>query len=726
MKEWILHKRRRIILSGILIVTIPLLVLSAYIYLEVTSVLEERLLKENQRLAQYTAHTIEEKLRSEIAFGTSYATRPYFLEGIVKGDKKEMHRHLKSLIENSNTVERVFITDPAGVQIDNYPLTPETIGKDFSQRDWYKGVSKNWSPYVSEFYMRTAKPQRYLFAIAVPMRYNGNVVGCLVMQPRNDFIENAVSGVDISGDIQSNGHIGHIYVVDKKGNLVFHPDYVMDRIIDFSNVPPVRNVLKGMEGIEKMIGPVHKLPVISAYHPVAEWGWGVVVEQQINAVLAPARKIQFALFTVTGFMLLLSGFFAYKGAALLVLVKKAEENLNVTLHSIGDGVLVVDVDQKVVRLNPVAEHLTGWKEAEARGRRVEEVFLIINEKTRIPAVIPVEAVLSTGLIKGLENHTVLISRDGTERPIADSAAPIRGRGSKIFGVVLVFRDVTSEREAEKALQKAILAADSANKAKSDFLANMSHELRTPMNSIIGFSEILEDGLYGELNQNQKEYVNHIHTSGRHLLDLINDILDLSKVEAGKLDLEPTTFLLKDILNASMTMFKEKAMKHGIKLSLKIEQDAGIEIEADERRLKQIMYNLLSNAVKFTQEGGAVRVAARRIQNSESRIHNKKEKLSELITLNSELDRDFMEISVEDTGIGIKQEDLPKLFTEFTQLESAYTKKHEGTGLGLALTKRLIELHGGKIWVESEFGKGSRFVFVIPMRQTGLSVQEEMA
>ena len=264
MKEWILQKRWRILLSGILIVTIPLLTLSAYIYLEVTSVLEERLLKENQRLAQYTAHTIEEKLRSEIAYGKSYAARPYFLEGMERGDKKEMHRHLVSLIENSNTIERITLLDRAGVQIDNYPLTPETIGKDFSQRDYYKGVSKQWTPYVSEFFLRIAKPQRYLFAITVPMRYNGNVIGILVMQPRNDFIENAVSGLDIAEDIQDKEHKGHIYVVDKKGNLVFHPDYVMDRIIDFSNVPPVRNVLKGMEGIEKMIGPVHKLPVISA------------------------------------------------------------------------------------------------------------------------------------------------------------------------------------------------------------------------------------------------------------------------------------------------------------------------------------------------------------------------------------------------------------------------------------------------------------------------------
>ncbi|MBI5848900.1 MAG: PAS domain S-box protein [Nitrospirae bacterium] len=729
MKEWLLQKRWRILLSGILIVTTPLLVLSAYIYSGVTSVFEERLLKENQRLAQYMAHTIEEKLRSEISFGKSYAARPYFLEGMLRGDKKEMHRHLLSLIENSNTIERVFITDAAGVQIDNYPLTPETIGKDFSHRDWYKGLSKNWSPYVSEFYMRTAEPQRYLFAIAIPMTHNGNVVGCLVMQPREDFIKNAIGNLNIANELKEHIHEGHIYVVDKKGNLVYHPDYVMDRIIDFSNLPPVRNVLKGVEGIEKLIGPVHKMPVIAAYHPVSNWGWGVVVEQQVNAVLAPARKIRLALFIVTGLMLLLGGFFAYRASALLVSVKTAEENLSVTLKSIGDGVLVVDVDQRIVRLNPIAEQLTGWKEEEARGQRVEEIFHIINEETRRPSVIPVEDVLATGLIKGLANHTALISRDGTERPIADSAAPIRGQGGEILGVVLVFRDVTLERKAEEDLHsmnaKLVAAnrelelrrqeADVATKAKSDFLANMSHELRTPLNSVIGFSEVLQDEMFGNLNDKQKEYINDILGSGRHLLDLINDILDLSKVEAGRLELELSTFPLKDALNSALSMFREKAMKHCLKLNLDIEPDADIEIETDERKLKQIMFNLLSNAIKFTPDGGSVRVSARRSQNSELRSQNSGEKVSELGTDNCELsDFDYIEITVEDTGIGIKSEDITKLFTEFTQLESVYTKEYAGTGLGLALTKKLVELHGGSIWIESEFGKGSRFVFVIPI------------
>jgi signal transduction histidine kinase len=268
-------------------------------------------------------------------------------------------------------------------------------------------------------------------------------------------------------------------------------------------------------------------------------------------------------------------------------------------------------------------------------------------------------------------------------------------------------------QRRKEAEQAKVQADAANKAKSGFLANMSHELRTPLNSVIGFAEVLEDQYYGPLNEKQKEYVKSIHVSGKHLLSLISDILDLSKVEAGKMELELGDVSIFELLHSSITMFKEKAMKHNIKLTVDIAPEADITIQADERKLKQIIFNLLSNAMKFTPDGGSVRVSARKV-NSEQLIVNSKKLFTDDYSLTT--GRDFIEISVTDTGIGIKQEDMERIFKEFAQLESPYTKKYEGTGLGLALAKKMVELHGGKIWVESEFGKGSRFSFVIPVRQ----------
>ena len=209
---------------------------------------------------------------------------------------------------------------------------------------------------------------------------------------------------------------------------------------------------------------------------------------------------------------------------------------------------------------------------------------------------------------------------------------------------------------------------------------------------------MEDGPYGDLNDRQKTYAQHIFNAGTHLLSLINDILDLSKVEAGKMEIEASRFPIRAVLDSSVVMLNEKAMNHGIAVSIEVEPDADIHIKADERKIKQILFNLLSNAVKFTPDGGRVTVRARMT-----------------VVENMGEQRRMIEVSIEDTGIGIKEEDLPKLFCEFTQLhQSVYTKEYGGAGLGLALTKRLVELHHGSMWMKSEFGKGSRFYFSLPV------------
>jgi signal transduction histidine kinase len=259
----------------------------------------------------------------------------------------------------------------------------------------------------------------------------------------------------------------------------------------------------------------------------------------------------------------------------------------------------------------------------------------------------------------------------------------------------VAADTLEKKNVE--LQIAVERAKEGGRLKSEFLANMSHEFRTSLNHIIGFTEIVVDKKLGDLNAKQKEYLSYVLQSGQHLLSLVNDILDLSKVESGKLQLELSEFNLSALLNNSLTMIKEKAVKHRITLSFKNNGMPDI-MRADERKLKQIIYNLLSNAVKFTPDGGFITLATKMISDSE--IRNPKSEI---------------EISVSDTGVGIKKEDLEHIFKPFEQVESSASRKYQGTGLGLSLTKKLVELHGGRIWAESDGeGKGSVFNFIIPV------------
>ncbi len=232
--------------------------------------------------------------------------------------------------------------------------------------------------------------------------------------------------------------------------------------------------------------------------------------------------------------------------------------------------------------------------------------------------------------------------------------------------------------------------ETANRHKSEFLANMSHELRTPLTAIIGFSEVLSEKLFGELNDKQNEYMDDIVSSGRHLLSLINDILDLSKVEAGRMELDLTKFDIPTAIDNALILIRERATRHGVMLRHTVDERLG-EVIGDERKFKQILLNLLSNAVKFTEEGGRIDVDAA-------------------------LTNGAVEISVSDTGSGIAPENQETIFEEFRQVGTDYSKKREGTGLGLTLTRKFVELHGGKIWVESAVGKGSTFTFTLPLNQ----------
>jgi PAS domain S-box-containing protein len=366
----------------------------------------------------------------------------------------------------------------------------------------------------------------------------------------------------------------------------------------------------------------------------------------------------------------------------------SEEKLAVTLNSIGDAVIATDAQGRVTLLNPLAERLTGWKREEAFNRPVEEIFHIINQATRQPSIIPVRETLAHNTIKGLTNHTVLITRGGGECDIADSCAPIRNRDGKVIGAVLVFRDVTERKKLDRALQtrnteleSARAVADKANLAKSDFLSSMSHELRTPLSAILGFAQLIESGS-PHPSVSQKRSVDQILKAGWYLLDLINEILDLALIESGKLSLSMEAASLAEVMLECQTMIEPQAHKRVISVTFPQFQGPCF-VKADRTRLKQILINLLSNAIKYNKAGGTVVVEC--IETAPQRVR----------------------VSVKDAGAGLPPEKLAQLFQPFNRLgQEAYDE--QGTGIGLVMSKRLVELMGGAIGVESIVGEGSVF------------------
>jgi protein-histidine pros-kinase len=272
-----------------------------------------------------------------------------------------------------------------------------------------------------------------------------------------------------------------------------------------------------------------------------------------------------------------------------------------------------------------------------------------------------------------------LRKDGTEFPVEISLSPIETEDGLFVSSAI--RDVTERKLFERKIQE-------ASRLKSEFLANMSHELRTPLNGIIGFSEFLVDEKPGKLNEKQKEYLNDILNSGRHLLQLINDVLDLSKVEAGKMELFPEKFALAKAVEEVCAVVSPQATRQNVSIQKDISRSVE-NVMLDQQKFKQVLFNLLSNAVKFTDGGGRVEIVATRSP------------------------PDGLLLQVRDTGIGIKREDLDKLFIEFQQLDSGTDRRYEGTGLGLALTKKIVELQKGSISVESEPGRGSIFAVTLP-------------
>ncbi|MBF0460893.1 MAG: response regulator [Magnetococcales bacterium] len=636
------------------------------------------------------------------------------------------------------------------------------------------------------------------------------------------------------------GNTGEIVFAHLKGKQIEflfrqrHADTTLPKSVplDRSDLgQPMHLALSGASGV--VVGPDYRgVRVLSAYEFIAPLKLGLVVKIDLAELQAPlweaAQKT-----SLIALLCLLAGslLFARVSESIIRHIRKNEQHLSIILHSIGDGVVVTDQSGHVTHMNPVAETLTGWPLAEAVSQPMTTVMPLINAMTRLPVVDPVAKVILSGRVEGLANHTILIARDGTERQIADSAAPMLDSKKHVTGVVLVFRDVTEEyftrqeierseqqlrdsrqrldfalqwgqmggwdlnlldhtanrtlghdlifgytsllpewtyemflahvlpedraavdrifqeavkthsnwnfecrirrvdgeerwiwaighhqldregtphhmvgvvqditerKQLETALGQAKDQAEAANQAKTAFLATMSHEIRTPMNGVLGMADLV---LRTDLTAQQRHYVETIHRSGRTLLRIINDILDLSKMQAGRMDMDIIQFDLGEVIQDVNDLLEDQAQAKGLTLDFAVAEGVPVHLLGDPYRVNQVLFNLVGNAIKFTTEGSVhVRVDVMEQREADVLLH----------------------FQVTDTGIGIAPEFQSRLFQEFSQEDPSFSRKFGGTGLGLAIVQRLVVIMGGQLGVESVPGEGSTFWFAVRfgMQQPG--------
>jgi PAS domain S-box-containing protein len=654
-----------------------------------------------------------------------------------------MQKHLEKVVESRFFIKTYFdngilLYSKTGRVIGEVPYSPERYGKDFSYREYFRHTIKTRMPYISKPYRSTKPPYDPIVMFTAPIFDKKNelaaVLGGAVSLTRDTTL-GGIAKVRI-------GKTGYMYLYNTDRTIIVHPD--TKRILQ-NDVPPGVNRLfdkainEWFEGTGEtvtsrglhVIGTFKRFqntdwilaasyPVKEAYAPILRERWYMVgytalgialsvliilivmrrnlsplseLASQAEAIGRAEEHLQSVTVETGGEI----GALALSFNEMMKRLHDREASLKTTLENLKerearissivnttvDGIITIDEGRIIESFNQAAEKIFGYKAGEVIGRNVST---LMSEPHRSGHDQYVQAYLKSGKPKVLGSTLEVLGRrkDGATFPIELSVSETDLGDRRIFTGIL--RDITERKKAEEELQKAKETAESANQAKSDFLAGVSHEIRTPMNAIVGMAELMMET---PLDDEQKRYIETLIHAGENLLNIINDILDISKIEAGYLELESTGFDLQELLDKTCAIMAIRAHDKGIKLLCHVLPDVPVHLIGDPVRLRQVIVNLIGNAVKFTDQG---------------------EIILEARTVEGNTDTTILRFSIRDTGIGIPEDKVDRIFEKFTQADSSTTRKYGGTGLGLTISKRLVELMGGSIWVTSAVGVGSTFYF----------------
>jgi PAS domain S-box-containing protein len=594
-----------------------------------------------------------------------------FRQAWMEHNLDEIGRHLEQAIALRPDFLFFSVYDLDGTMRAIYPAQPTVVNQNFARRDWYKGVSGQWKPYVSEIYETAITPHQLVVAIAVPIRDSeGKPIGILMAPYALNTISRWLGETKLDG-------AWTILLVDQRGHLSSPDEAYPSAAIDLSGHEPVKLMQSGRTG-DGIFTRGNKL-VFTHYEPIPKYGWGILLEQ-------PSATLQQGVWAVGRRVWFLGAMFLAVGLGLSIFLGSLYARLETGNRFIDlsiDMFCIAGFDGFFKNLNPAWEKMLGFTIDELKAK---PYLNFIHPEDRKSTAGEAQRLQTEEVTFAFENR--YLCKDGSHKWLLWNSVSVPEQKA----IYAVARDITERKKAEQQIEQQNhelevrnQEVERATQMKSKFLASMSHELRTPLNAIVGFSGLLAEQTAGALNEKQQRFINHIKQGADHLLQLINDILDLSKIESGLLEMRCENFSVASAMPEVLSIIRPLAMAKKIQVEQSVPE---LWIHADRIRFKQILYNLLSNALKFTPEGGNVRVDCA----GESA---------------------FVRLSVSDTGIGIRREDQEVIFQEFRQVSETTRGVKEGTGLGLAITKRLVEQQGGTIKVESELGKGTKFSFTLP-------------
>ncbi len=649
----------------VVIIVVPVVLIGAYSigreYEDMTDLAHTR----KEMVVGLTSQAVKERLDHMVDIGKSIAVRPLVRSYLKDGNAKQLSVVIDDITKEFSFIDRIFITDIFGVSLVIMPDSPENIGKDFSFRDWYKGATKNWQPYVSGVYRRTSLPQYNVVTVAIPIKDDtGEEIGVLGLQVKLDIFNEWAKKIGSEFDCV-------IYFVDKNGKVIGHTQYLsQDDIIDFSAKPAVQNVLKGKDGTEEYFDSQASEEVLVGYKSIPEYNVGILVERSAKKSFALRSKHLIEASIFYSIIFIINSLVAYLIFKIIHVLNDYRRKEKIFLGSIGDGVMAIDRNWTIVLWNKAMSEISGYSEQEAVGKPFREIIKLIRKNDRKEDVAFIEEVLLYGKPMQMDDNMILITKDKKEVPVGDTAAPIF-YNDNISGVIIIVRNATKENEAQM--------------IKSDF-AYASHQLRTPVSRALWN---LESAIHEKSIKKIREGALVAYKSLQSVQKLANELIDVSAIDQGMIVLQNKPMRITDVFEELEKSLELKLKEKGIELAMPL-VSASASIETDQKLLSKAIYEIVENAVLYSPE---------------------KSKINIELTIQAE---DIM-IIVSDNGVGIPEEQQALIFTKFFRGRNIDSINIIGVGLGLYIAQQYINLLGGRIWFESGENKGTKVFVLLPIK-----------